>query len=359
MAAVLNRLRSAVSSPGESVPIATAPAKPKPGLFGAIVECGSEFSKNDGMTQAAALAFYTGLALAPLLSIAVWITQAFVGTSQKATDAIVSVATQVIGSQAAAPIKELIGPASAAAKGGMTLTGLLSIAFLAVSASGVFAQLQSSLNIMWNVKTDVHGSGIVSLIRKRLFSFGMLFTLLFLMLISMVASFVLEAMRTYVEHFWGDGQHAAMLWTLNGVNLLITLIAATGVFALIFKYLPDVKVPWRDTIVGALITAVLFMVGKFAIGLYLGRGSYETSYGAAIGSFVALLVWVYYSSTIIFIGVEATQVYARRHGHEPVAEDHAVKTQRTEQVVETPESVQPTTYSATRTVANPPPTSTV
>lgn len=302
---------------------ATTTAQYKPGVWGATMEVANEFGQDDGMTQAAALSFYVGLSIAPLLTIAVWITQTFLGDPGK--DMIVQVSQQVLGTQAAAPIQQLLDPASAQAKAGMTVTGILSILFLAVSASGVFGQLQSSLNIMWNVKADPTKSGIVSLVRKRLFSFGMLLTLLFLMLTSTILSFAIEAT---IHVIGGEGTLLA-----RGLNLGVTFVIATGVFVLLFTYLPDVRVPWRDTIFGAALTAALFIVGRFVLAYYLGRGSYETSYGAAVGSFVALLVWVYYTSIIIFIGSEATQVYARRHGHEPRAEEHAVKTERIEREV--------------------------
>lgn len=337
-----------------ALPAVEADAKPQPGVVGAAKEIATEFSNDDGMTQAAALAFYTGLSIAPLLSIAVWITQLVtlkMVDPQKTTDAIQGVAAQVIGPAAAAPIKELIGPAAKAADEGWGVTGLISILFLIFTASGVFGQLQSSLNIMWNVKASAQtGSGIWALVQKRLLSFGMLFTLLFLMLISMVASFLLEAINTYVSSGFGggeDGPAKPILWGLQAVNLAVTFVIATGVFTLLFKYLPDVKVPWRDTIFGAAITAFLFMLGKYVLAMYLGRGSYESSYGAAIGSFVALLVWVYYSSVILFIGAETTQVYARRRGHEPVAEDHAVKLERTEKVMPHPQPVGKVTYGPT------------
>jgi membrane protein len=299
-------------------------SQPKPGIWGATVETAKEFSNDDGMTQAAALAFYVGLSIAPMLTIAVWALQQIPGT--KAKDQILHVAEQVLGPQAAAPIAQLIDPASTQAQAGMTVTGLLSILFLAVSASGVFGQLQSSLNIMWNVKADPKAGGILSLIRKRLFSFGMLLTLLFLMLTSTLLSFAIEAA---VNVFGGEASLIA-----RGVNLAITFVVATGIFTLLFTYLPDVRVPWKDTLFGAALTSLLFIAGRFALAYYLGRGSYETSYGAAVGSFVALLVWVYYTSIIIFIGTEATQVYARRRGHEPRAEEHAVKVERVERTID-------------------------
>jgi membrane protein len=302
-----------------------AEAQAQPGFVGSVKEVVREFMDDDGMTQAAALAFYTGLSLAPLLTIAVWATQVFLGSDSK--ENLIGVFQQVLGSQAAAPIGELLQPATEQAKQSMTISGITSLILFAVTASGVFAQLQSSLNLMWNVEPDPKKAGIWLFLRKRLFSLGMLLTILFLLMVSMILSVGIEAV-------FGDYQSEHKM-IATGINLSVTLVAATGVFALMFAYLPDARVPWRDTIVGAAITAGLFLVGRWGLAVYLGRGGYETSYGAAVGSFVALLVWVYYTSIIIFIGTEATQVYARRHDHKVKPEEHAVKTKRIKQEIAT------------------------
>ncbi len=298
-------------------------AQKKPGLFGAVKEIIREFLDDDGMTQAAALAFYTGLSLAPLLTIAVWATQSFLGPESK--DQIANVFQQVVGKEAAAPIHELLKPATVAAKQSLNISGLMSLILFAFTASGVFGQLQSSLNTMWNVEADPKKSGLWIFIRKRLFSFGMLLTILFLLLVSMILSVGIEA-------FFGNYQSEHKL-IASLFNVAVTFIGATVVFALMFAYLPDARVPWRDTLVGAAVTAALFILGRWALALYLGRGGYETSYGAAVGSFVALLVWVYYTSIIIFLGTEATQVYARRHDHKVRPEAHAIQAKRLKQTV--------------------------
>lgn len=292
-------------------------AQHEPGLFGATKEVIRQFIDDDGMTQAAALAFYTGLSLAPLLTIAVWITQSLLGPESKGE--IVSVFQQVLGKSAAAPINDLLQPATVAAKQSLNISGLMSIILFAFTASGVFGQLQSSLNIMWNVEADPK-SGLWDFFRKRLFSFGMLLTILFLLMVSMILSVGIEA-------FFG-GYRSEHKFIASLINLVVTFVGATGVFALMFAYLPDARVPWRDTIVGAAITAALFLVGRWGLAIYLGRGGYETSYGAAVGSFVALLVWVYYTSIIMFVGTEATQVYARRQSHRATPEAHAIRSKR-------------------------------
>lgn len=287
----------------------------KPGLVGAVKEIANEFSEDDVMTQAAAIAFYAGLAVAPLLTVIVWIAQiAFgAGAKQKIVDAF----QQVVGGPAAAPIKELLNPASEQAKNGMTLAGVVSIVILAFSAASVFGQLQSALNSIWDVKAKP-GNSIMGFINKRLLSLGMLLSIFFLLMVSMVISAGLQA---FTGKLGGDAE--GWLWTI--VEQVVSIGVFTVLFAGLFKYVPDAKISWRAVWTGGFISAVLFAIGKFGLGLYLGRGSYESSYGVAVGSFVALLVWVYYSSTIVLVGAEVTEVYARRMGHAIEPSEHAVR----------------------------------
>lgn len=389
----------------------TDPNQSKPGVWAATLEMFTKFSNDDGMTQAAALAFYTGLAIAPLLTVLVWIAQLIFKyvlreDAAAAINRVMEVATTVVGPQAAAPIRDLLQPATEQASTGMNFTGILSIIFLAFTASSVLAQLQASLNLIWNVKTDPKANGLLTIVRKRVFSFGMLFTILFLLMVSMMFSVAIEAMfsgkveqQKVAQASAATTQPTTTLMTTTGpvtlpmvpvegasakaatervatsapaqisaspaetraatkaaatqlaaatqaveeaktsrlifqvLNFGISLVVAGGIFMLLFTYLPDARVPWRDTFFGAALTAVLFILGRFALGWYLGRGSYETSYGAAVGSFVVLLVWVYYTSIIIFIGTEATQVWSRRRGHVAKPEEHAVKIERDQRIV--------------------------
>lgn len=293
-------------------------AAPQPGLWGAIKETWNEFSNDDAMSQAAALAFYTGLSLAPLLTVVVWILQHTLGGDAKAQ--VVRGFSEVLGREAAAPIAQLLDPASEQAQQSMTIAGLISLALLFFSATGVFAQLQYALNRMWDVMPKPT-EGMLGYIRKRILSLGMLVSLLFLLMVSMAVS---AGIQGVLGGGGGEeGHEEGLFWQV--VHALGSLLIFVPLFALMFKYLPDVHVRWSDVWVGAGITAVLFVVGKFGLGYYLGRGGYESSYGAAVGSFVALLVWVYYSAIIVFIGAEATQVYARRQGHEVVPDEHAVR----------------------------------
>ncbi len=283
-----------------------------PGLWGALKEVYNGFSEDDAMSQAAALSFYTGLAIAPLLTLAVWITRGVMGDG--GTDRIVMGFEQIMGPEAAESIRELIDPASEQANQGMTLAGIISLGILLFSATGVLVQLQTALNRMWSVEQKPT-AGVMGFVRKRLLSFGMLLVLLFLLLVSGILGAVIHGILP------SDGTGA---WA-QIVNMVVSLIVFVPLFALLFKYIPDATVRWNDVWVGAAITAVLFVVGKFGLSIYLGRSDYGSSYGAAVGSFVAMLVWVYYSAIIVFIGAEATQIYARRSGHAVMPNEHAVR----------------------------------
>ena len=263
------------------------------------------------MTQAAALAFYTGLALAPLLTLLMWFMR-FV--TPDARERVMEAFAQVLGEEAAKPLAQV-----RVDQPSMNIAGLISLGILVFSATGVFGQLQSALNWMWDVKA-APTAGWFNYIRKRLLSLGMIMAILFLLLVSMVASAVVQAVVNAAGTIIPGGD-----WLLVLLNLVVSLVLFTGLFGLLFYYVPDVKVAWRDVWFGAALTAVLFTLGKWLLGWYLGRSSYESSYGAAAGSFIALLAWVYYSSIILFIGAEATQVYARRLGHEIEPDKHAVR----------------------------------
>lgn len=304
-------------------PAEECPTQPQPGVIGAVKETYDEFSKDDVMTHAAALAFYTGLSLAPLLTISVWIARTVFGSESK--EKIVQAFSEVIGKTAAEPIRQLLDPASQSADTGMNIAGMISLGIVAFAATTVFAELQAALNAIWSIKAKASGNGIWLYVRKRLLSFGMLLTILFLLLVSMVISTVIQGFLTTVGSSEGI---VAMI-----VNLVVSVLLFTLLFAMLFRYVPDAKLGWNAVWVGAAISSVLFMVGKFGLGLYLGRGSYENSYGAAVGSFVALLVWVYYSSTILLVGAEVTQVYARRHGLRVKPEEHAVRVVQREETV--------------------------
>ncbi|HEX8322640.1 MAG TPA: YihY/virulence factor BrkB family protein [Tepidisphaeraceae bacterium] len=297
-------------------PIESADPNPKPGIIGAIKETYYEFANDDVMTQAAALAFYSGLAFAPLLTVAVWAAKVFFGSESK--EKVAKAFGDVIGAKAAEPLKDLLDPASTHASAGMTVAGIVSIVLVIFSASGVFGQVQSALNAIWHVEAKP-SNGLIGFIRKRFLSVGMLASILFLLMTSLVVSTVLQGV---LGNGASEGAWAIMMSVMNN---LISVALFTVLFAAMFKFVPDAKIDWKPVWIGGFLSALLFTAGKFGLAFYLGRGDYENSYGAAVGSFVALLVWVYYSSVILLVGAEATEVYARRAGHALQPDDYAVR----------------------------------
>ncbi|HYD49618.1 MAG TPA: YihY/virulence factor BrkB family protein [Terriglobales bacterium] len=266
----------------------------------------NDFVEDDAMTLGAALAFYTALSLAPLVVLMV------------TASSFISPDLRV---QLTAHIQELAGPEAGAAVGSIiaaaqeqrqlrTLAGLLGLATLLFSATGILGQLQYALNRIWGVKAKP-GQGWLGYVRKRVLSLGMLAGIFFLLLVSLGVDATLSAVLGDVE----------TVWPL--MSFLISLGVFVVLFAAIFRYLPDVEIAWRDTWVGALITALLFDLGKTAIGLYIGNSSVGSAYGAA-GSLVVLLVWVYYSSLVFFFGAEVTQAVSCRFGSPIVPDAHAV-----------------------------------
>ncbi|MEZ0393257.1 MAG: YihY/virulence factor BrkB family protein [Pseudobdellovibrionaceae bacterium] len=254
------------------------------------------FSGHDLMTLAAALAFYTALSLAPLLII----TLAVVGIMGESSQAqLIQQIEGLMGSQAASAIKAIVESADDRPSLG-NLAGWLGVVALLFSASGVFAQLQASLNAIW-AATGKGSKGLWGWIRKRLLSMGLVITLGFLALVSLVAS----AAISVIFHQEGEA------WKI--LNIVLSFLLFSGVFTLLHKYLPDIKLSWRHAWKGGLATALLFVIGKTLIGLYLGKSAVGSAYGAA-GSLVVLLVWVYYSSVIVFTGAEITRLLAAREG---------------------------------------------
>ncbi|MEN9568698.1 MAG: hypothetical protein RLZZ69_3894, partial [Cyanobacteriota bacterium] len=198
-----------------------------------------------------------------------------------------------------------------------SIASIISVIILLIGASGVFAQLQEALNTVWNVKAKPEKQGIWEFIRKRILSFGMVLAIGFLLLVSLILSAMLSGISNLDINLLPGFDP---LWEI--VNFVISFGFVSLLFALIYKYLPDVKIRWKDVWVGAIITALLFTIGKYLIGLYLGQGSLGSTYGAA-GSLIIFLAWVFYSAQILLFGAEFTQVYARKYGRKIVPNSHA------------------------------------
>lgn len=264
---------------------------------------------------AAALAYYTIFSLAPLLILAIAIAGAAFG-EDAARGEIVRQIQGLIGRQGAEAVQTMIENASQPGSGG-TIATIFSIATLLFGASGVFGQLQEALNTIWEVKPDP-SRGVKTMVYSRFLSFAMVLVIGFLLLVSLILSAVLAGISTYFSNLF------PILASFGQViNFVVSFGVTTLLFALIYKVLPDVRIPWSDLWVGAAVTSLLFSIGRYLIGLYLGNSGVGSTYGAA-GSIIVVLFWVYYSAQIILLGAEFTQVYAKFHGSRIVPAKHAV-----------------------------------
>ncbi|AFZ18339.1 YihY/virulence factor BrkB family protein [Allocoleopsis franciscana] len=280
-----------------------------------LKETFKEWQEDKASRLAAALAYYTAFSIAPLLIIAIAIA-ALVFGEEAARGGIEDQLRGLIGQQGAEAIEEMIKNSSKPAEG--TIATIISVGFLLFGASGVFAQLQDSLNTIWEVAPKP-GRGVMGFIKDRFLSFSMVLGIGFLLLVSLVLSAVLAGLNNILG---GMMPGLSFLWEI--LNFLISFGVITLLFALIYRVLPDAKIAWGDVWFGAIITALLFTIGKTLIGLYLGNSSVGSTYGAA-GSFVVLLLWVNYSAQILFFGAELTQVYANKYGSHIVPTENAVR----------------------------------
>lgn len=283
--------------------------------IGLVKSTFSEWSEDKAPRLAASLAYYTLFALAPILLIAIAIVGLVIGKDQ-AQQQIVAQVNGLLGSAAGGAITTMLQQANSRPSSGIiaTVVGLITLLF---ASSGVFGELQDALNTIWEVQPKP-GQGILATLKNRFFSFTMVLGIGFLLLTSLVISTAIGAAGKFVA---GDQYGATLLWKI--VNFVVSFGITTLLFALIYKILPDAKVQWRDVWVGALATALLFTIGKAALGWYLSQPGTTSAYGAA-GSFVALLLWVYYSSQILFFGAEFTQVYAKSYGSKIEPAENAV-----------------------------------
>jgi membrane protein len=262
------------------------------------------WSQHNASRLAAALAFYTVLSIAPLLVLAVAVAGLVFG-EDAARGQIATELSGVVGESAGQGIETLLQHADAPGEG--TLGSILGVIVLMFGASGVFGELQSALNAIWGVAAKP-GRGVMGIIRDRFFSFSMVTGVAFLLLASLVLSAVLSAVGAFFAEALPGG---ALLWQV--LNFVISALVIAGLFALIFKVVPDIEIDFRHVFPGALVTSLLFSAGKYLLGLYLGRASVSSPYGAA-GSVVVLVIWIYYAAQILFLGAQFTRVYARRRG---------------------------------------------
>lgn len=275
---------------------------------------GTEWWNDNTFRLAASLAFYTIFSVAPVLLIAVGAASLFFAR-ETAVNHVVHELQQLVGPQGAAAIRTVLESSAGLGKGAWAIT--IGVITLVLGASVVFAELQSALNVIWNVKVQVRRGFILDYVLDRLRSFSIAAGVGFLLLVSLVLSAALSALQDYFTQWM-----PSMPWLWQAGNIGVSVVVVALLFGLIYKFLPDVEIRWRDVWIGAAVTSVLFNGGKYLIGIYLGHAAIGSAFGAA-GSFAVLLVWIYYSALICFFGAEFTQVFARRHGRKIEPEEHA------------------------------------
>jgi membrane protein len=281
-------------------------------IFGAALQA---WWDDDALRLGASLAYYTLFAIAPVLLVAMAIAGMAFG-ADAARGEMVGQLDQLVGQEGARAVQSLLEGAGQR-RAGVLATVLGSITFV-VAAMGAFLELQAALNTIWRVKPNP-SANLTAFLADRLRSFGLVVAIGFLLMVSLVVSAALAALSGWLAR---RSPSIPLVWST--VNVLVSFVVTTVLLALLYRFLPDVRLRWRDVITGAFVTAVLFTIGQQLIGLYLGQTSVASSYGAA-GSVMVLLLWVYYSAQILLLGAEFTRVYAHRHGLTLAPESYAIR----------------------------------
>jgi membrane protein len=281
----------------------------------------NNFLDDKGLKFSASLAYYTVFSLAPLMMLLVFIVSLFFG-NDAFQGRIYPEIKGFVGAGAAAQIQDMIKSIQL----GKSFTAItIGIVTVIVGATGIFLEIQDSLNIIWRVKAKPK-RGWVKMITNRVLSFSLVISLGFLLLVSLLVNGLINALSDRLSHYFHD-YFTIMLF--NGMNVAVTFIVISILFAIIFKFLPDVKIEWKHVRIGAFFTALLFMLGKYLISIYISSSNMGSAYGAA-GSIIIIFVWIYYTSALLYMGAEFTQVYTDYSGGHIEPADYAVHVQQTE-----------------------------
>jgi len=291
-------------------------------VFTLLKQTFNEWLQDKAPQLGAALAYYTVFSLAPLILILLAIVGViFRDDPAGAWDKITQQMGYFLDPSALQVVQGIAQKASQPGKS--TIATIIGIALALFGATGVFGQLQDALNTIWGVKAKP-AQGIFGFLRARFLSFAMVAGICFLLLVSLAIEALLKGFSHYVQSMLPGGIVVAV-----SVYLIFDFAVVVLLFAMIFKFLPDVRIQWRDVWIGAVMTAILFLIGKWLLGLYLGSGAAGSAYGAA-SSLITLLLWIYYSSQILLFGAEFTQVYAQRAGRELEPSHYAVRVETKE-----------------------------
>ncbi|MDZ7774550.1 MAG: YihY/virulence factor BrkB family protein [Bacteroidales bacterium] len=258
--------------------------------------------EKDPFRESAAIAYYAIFAL-PGLLIVILTTAGYFFGNDAVNNLITAQFTSTMGADTALQVQNIIKQASEAKNS--LLATIIGVIVMFVGATGVFAQFQKSLNIIWEVKIDESKNDFLSFVRIRLFSFGLIVTMAFLLIVSLVISALLSAFGSWLSGHFSE----TFFVVLQVINFIISFFILTVLFALMYKFLPDAKIKWKHVWIGSVVTALLFGIGKFGLGLYFAKLNPEIGYGAA-GSIILIMLWVSYSSMIVFFGAEFTRAYA-------------------------------------------------
>ncbi len=285
------------------------------GVWKLLKDASSGFIEDKILKLSASLAYYTVFSLGPMIIVIIFLCNIFWG-KEAVEGSIYGQIRGFVGGAAALQIQDIIRSASLSGKSKLAAT--VGIVTLVVGATTMFAEIQDSINMIWGLKTKP-GAGFVKLLLTRLLSFSVIVTMGFLLLVSLVINALIEGFMTHLQHMF---PHLAVIFVYI-FNLILTFAVTTSLFAIIFRMLPDAKIKWKEVFVGAMYTAFLFMIGKFAITFYIGSTKVGSTYGTA-GSFVVILLWVYYSSVILYFGAEFTKAFACSYGHRIHPNQYAV-----------------------------------
>lgn len=272
-------------------------------LWTVIRIASKEWLSKDPFRESAVIAYYTIFSLPGLLVIMITLAGYVVGKDE-ASRKILAQISSTLGVDTAIQIQSIITKANEG--GNSLLATTIGIITILVGATGVFAEFQTSLNKIWHVKTDKSASGVWNIIKVRLFSFGLILSIAFILVVSLAISAMLSAFSNWLTGNYSD----SFVLVMQLVNMGLSLVILTVLFALMFKILPDAQITWEHVWIGSLVTALLFELGKYGLGLYFGKVNPTTGYGTA-GSMILILLWVSYSSMIVFYGAEFTYAYAR------------------------------------------------
>jgi membrane protein len=285
------------------------------GMWQLLKRTGAGFMRDKVTKLSASLAYYTIFSLGPMLIVIIYLLDLF-WAKEAIEGRIYGQIKELVGDSAALQIQDIIK--NAAVSGSNTLAAIIGFVTLIIAATTVFAEIQDSINTIWKLKAKAE-KGWLIMLKSRLLSFSLVVGLGFLLLVSLTVNALVEGLMDKLKQIFP--QITVVLVYI--FNLIITLLITSSLFAIIFKVLPDAVIRWKDVAVGAIFTAMLFMVGKFGITFYIGSSNVSSAYGTA-GSLVILLLWIYYSSIILYFGAEFTKSYALTYGHEIRPNEYAV-----------------------------------